>query len=481
MKKRKNFYTSEHSYLDQSPQEIKSLILSAVQKRDLGELEAAELIFENATKKAKRKYGAHSKVAAMCQYYYADCLGEQGKHFESIQVKLELQAAEADIYGSTHSERVGTVNNIAFAFEREGDYNMAELFYQWAIALDKKNNNDNTVLYNYGCFLFERYRGRESLNVLLEFVNSREKIEDDYLTYANALGYIAKLYVRFDSLDKAEKYYLESIKHHKKHSFRGELSNTYHNMGKLLIHKKQWKRAVLYYKSAIEIDLEIGNKRSHEALISYRALASTHFKSNHHNEALEILKKSYKFANSQTNGVSRIDHVHHLVMVDEMLQSHGYRNDGLTHLIRLSKKIDPQKETYSYMSLNQSIAHRYQMEQKWKMAIRYYKKLLNMGRNQGYGLYEESEINYLTCLIEDGQIKAFKSHLRKRDSNGDSDYYIDKIAYLKNLVFIKLEDYKKLGSAVARGIKKSNWMNDSISKSTTTPKGRGLRRAPRRG
>lgn len=188
------------------------------------------------------------------------------EHKQAIQ--LILEAIELFETANDLNKMAIAYNNLAFNFERLGDFDSHVQYLMKAVALNKKLGNTYRLIMNYNN-IGSTYRERNLLEEAIAFYDSAfiqlEKLYNPLQMAQNLLNR-ANIYKRKGDLEVAEPLYLKALSLCEEHQISyGEMLAKI-NLGDLYRQRGQFARSRESLKSALELSLTL-NARREEALI----------------------------------------------------------------------------------------------------------------------------------------------------------------------------------------------------------------------
>lgn len=252
-----NAYTDISDHSNACEKDIEELILLAIKLRNSGEtVESLETI-RQAVDTSIERHGEISKCTARCLFLNAYLFENFELEIEAIQIKIRLQAIEAEIYGDNHEERINTINNIALAYERLGEDDLADMCYRWALKAAGELEYQHALIYkNYGSFLQDNSRDGEALEAFQRVIDIVEpqKPYSRPLSLGNSYGSSAQILKNRREFEKAEKYYKRSFEILEAHGLDREAAIAHHNFGYYYFERGQFEKAIEQFKLALKFN-----------------------------------------------------------------------------------------------------------------------------------------------------------------------------------------------------------------------------------
>lgn len=236
-------------------QGVEALFQSAIEYRNSGDEQKSIETVQHAVEISIARHGEMSKSTARCLFIFAHLLENFDRSVEAIQVKIRLQAIESDLYGENHEERINTINNIALAYEKMGEDELADMCYRWALKAAGELEYQHVLIYcNYGKFLRSNSREGEALIAfqrVLDLVGAEEPCSDS-LSLGSSYQGIAHILKSRGEFEKAEDYYKRSIEVNEKDGLKREASVSHHNLGYYYFEKGKLDRALEHFLLSLE-------------------------------------------------------------------------------------------------------------------------------------------------------------------------------------------------------------------------------------
>lgn len=279
-----NSYTNIGDDSNVCEKDIEELILLAIKLRDSGETAKSLETIKQAVDISKERHGEISKCTARCLFLNAYLFENFRLEIEAIQIKIRLQAIEAEIYGESHKERINTINNIALAYERIGEEKLADMCYRWALASAGELEYQHALIYkNYGDFLKDNSRDSEALEAfqrVIEIVEPQNPFSRP-ISLGNSYGSAAQILKNRGEFEKAEKYYNRSIEVLESHGLEREAAIAHHNFGYYYFESGQLDKALEYFKMALNFTFK-------NDFITELTIISIYFTQSRFNEAQKL-------------------------------------------------------------------------------------------------------------------------------------------------------------------------------------------------
>ena len=269
--------------------------------------------------------------------------------------KREIKETLAKNFGSQgviYSEQ----NNYARALEI--DFLALKLYEdtQNELQISKLNNNIGVI-----------YKSIDDKEKALEYLLKAHQISKngDIVTFATSASNIGLIYLYQNKLDKAKKYFDESLKIYKEHPNPRNLGELYNNYSQYYISKNQSEEAEINLKKAEQEFLSIDDKFGLSD--TYLFLAQIYFDKNN-------LEKSFQFADKSLDFATELE-LTETKMNAEKLLSQIYDKQGNQKLALLHlKNYDKEKENFD-------IVKNEQQRLKTELAFQYEKQQLEKREN----------------------------------------------------------------------------------------------------
>ena len=269
---------------------------------------------------------------------------------KALKYLIKAEKFMVKVRGKEHSDMADIYNNIALIYHAKGDYDKALKLYNKALKIYLKLNNGlnfgvATTSVNIGLILEEKEAYQDALAFYKKGLKIRTKISSgkDPLLAMNHT-YIAAIYVTFGQKYEARKHYEKAFKialdiFGKKHIqtliISTQLATTYDYEESLKVHtrnletvkkyfgknmllvsiyqkigllwesKYNYKKALTFYKEALNIEKSLLGENHPSLAHSYKYIAIVYDKRKNRKEALIYYKKSFKLYSGYMNKKSK--------------------------------------------------------------------------------------------------------------------------------------------------------------------------------
>ncbi len=148
-------------------------------------------------------------------------------------------------------------NSIAITYTALGNLEKSNYYLQKALAIEKKYNNIKNIAMIYNN-ISDNYSSMKQYDKALELLlKSEEIIDDTDLDKALLLINIGDAYKNTNQEAKAKEYYFRAIDYCKKTNNKYYLSLAYQYIGELFLSQKDYKQALFFFYSSMQISKEI--------------------------------------------------------------------------------------------------------------------------------------------------------------------------------------------------------------------------------
>ncbi|MBA3665611.1 MAG: tetratricopeptide repeat protein [Bacteroidetes bacterium] len=189
----------------------------------------------------------------------------------------------------------GLVNK-GFVAHNKGDYKTAVSYYQQALALEVKTNDQENIALVYNN-MAGVYTDQKLFNEAIEFF---KKSLDIRLTLKSESGVgqsysnLGSIYNEMNDTAMARVYYFKSLEFSIKHNDLLHTAITYNSLGSLFVNQGDHKRGLDFYNKSLDLNEKINNKRGVCAVLGN--ISSYFFKQKEYTEARYNALKGMKIA-----------------------------------------------------------------------------------------------------------------------------------------------------------------------------------------
>lgn len=180
------------------------------------------------------------------------------------QESLRLLSEALDIARENKLTREsGTIYRmIGFVYEKRGDYLAAQSYYEKALGVIEKYDDEvelAELYHRYGTNMYMQGKIEDAKTYLLRAVEIRKK-NNLLRELANTYNNLGALYASQNNTEKGIEYYMLSREiFEKTHDIAGQ-AFIYNNLGVIYHDAGNWERAMEFYKKDYETNLRLGNK-----------------------------------------------------------------------------------------------------------------------------------------------------------------------------------------------------------------------------
>ena len=269
---------------------------------------------------------------------------------------------------------IKALNDIAFLYVKEGDFEKANKFISQIAQLSKKLNFATGFYYNInmkGVVEFSKQNPQKAMEYFLQSKDLIKKYNLQKKYYQNCINNISIIYGDLGDRDNATKYALELIEYQKVNKLNPLKSSPYSQIGANLKFYKKYDEALKYYYEALNI--ETTQKDLSGIAITENQIANVYEDLGKNKEAIKHLEKGYKYAVKEDYKLLQVDLLTNLGRLHQKEKNFKEAEKNLLSakiIVESNEANASQKVVYHnlgdlYMEINQN-----------SLAEQYYKKAL---------------------------------------------------------------------------------------------------------
>lgn len=359
---------------------------------------------ENVTKLQEIKYGINDKnyLNSLNNLAYLYNIDGQFDKAEILYIKtIEIRKKSL---GENNSDYALSLSNLATLYNDVGKYSLAESLHIKVLEIRQKIGSETsseylTTLNNLAnCYNLQgKYSKAESLFKKVLKIR-KETIGEDNLDYAISLNNLAVLYVNQGKYSLAEPLYIETIALKKKliGSQNLDYALSLSNLAVLYVHQGMYAKAELLQKQALEIrKIILGNKHPDYAS-SLQNLAAIYVNQKKYSDA-ETLYKEALAINENLLGINHPDYALSLDLLAQLYRDQEKYSDAeplFLKALKIRKEILGEKNSDYALTLN-NLALMYELQDKQSKAEPLFLKVLEIRKE----ILGENHPDYISSLF----------------------------------------------------------------------------------
>ncbi len=303
------------------------------------------------------------------------------------------------------------LSNIGLVYDSLGQYYKAIKYYNEALAIDKKLDQEAGVAIDLGYIGGVYYTWGQyykAINYYKEALAINKKLGRN-TGVATVLNNIGLVYYSWSKHDKAIKYFKKALTIDKKLGLEPEVANSLSNIGLVYVSWNQYDKAIKYFKEALAIARKLGQENTVAVNLSnigfvYRSWGQYDEAINYYEKALAINKKLRLEADvpAVLNNIGRI-----YVSLGQYDKAIKYYEKALAFCKILGRKTDIAG------TLN-NIGMVYDSFGQYRKAIKYYEEAVSIKEILRKTAAGNVRINYLASQLHTYQSLA-SAHIRNSD------------------------------------------------------------------